>query len=305
MPVTMLEFRKLQLGDVNNVKKFFPFSLNRICDNTVGGAFMWRDYFSVEYAEFNETIIFKARVKYHNNITAFSVPLGKDVRGGVDMVVDFCRLNDLPVAFCTATNEDIKMLQTVFGEYRLFKETDWSDYIYKAADLSSLSGRRYNGQRNHINYFKGIYPDYSFNKITNDNIKDLIEFYKKVNLSNHKDNDVFIAEQDKVFEVLENYGTYGLIGGFLSVNDTIIAFSIGEVSNDTLYVHIEKADTNYRGAYQMIVNEFVKCFAGDGVMYVNREEDTGDDGLRKSKMSYRPCEIIDKYTVTVKSIISY
>jgi hypothetical protein len=64
-------------------------------------------------------------------------------------------------------------------------------------------------------------------------------------------------------------------------------------------VHIEKADMQYRGAYQVINNEFAKCFALDGIEYINREEDDGDAGLRISKNSYHPCEVVDKYILVV------
>ena len=38
----------------------------------------------------------------------------------------------------------------------------------------------------------------------------------------------------------------------------------------------------------------------DEIRFVNREEDCGDEGLRKSKMSYHPIELIEKNTVTIK-----
>ena len=63
--------------------------------------------------------------------------------------------------------------------------------------------------------------------------------------------------------------------------------------------YIEKADINYDGVYQVIVQEFAKMFAGD-VKYINREEDCGDEGLRRSKQSYRPVDLLKKYSVKAK-----
>jgi len=299
----MLAFNKLGLEDISKVRKYFPYSVNRSCDNSVGGAFMWRDYFTVEYAEYNDTIIFKAQIKYFNNIKAFSVPIGADVRGSIDMVAEYCRLNGIPVAFCTVTNDDIKILRTVFDEYRLYKEADWSDYVYNAADLVTLSGRRYNGQRNHINHFKRTYDDYSFELFSNANIESVREFYSRLSLYRDLSSEVAAEDHNKTIEVLDNFETYGLLGGLLRANGSVIAFSIGEKINNVLFIHVEKADLQYRGAYQVINNEFAKHFSSSEIKFINREEDVGDEGLRVSKKSYHPCEIIDKYIFLTPQVV--
>ena len=82
----------------------------------------------------------------------------------------------------------------------------------------------------------------------------------------------------------------------------IIAISIGEVVGDTLIVHIEKGLTEYDGVYPTMASEFAKAFAEDGVKYINREEDCGEQGLRTSKLQYQPIEIKEKNMVVVKTL---
>jgi hypothetical protein len=296
----MLKFSKLTLKDINEIKRYFLYSTNKICDNTIGGAFMWRDFFSVEYAEFNDTLIFKAKVKYHHNAIAFSLPLGKDVSGSIKKIVEYCHTTNVPVVFCTATNEDIAMLQNHFEDMQIYQEENWSDYLYKASDLVTLSGRKFSGQRNHINYFKRSYNDYLFEIISDNNVAEVKDFYCLLNQSITKNTDIFAEEQSKTLEVLDNYDTYGLIGGLLRVNNSVKAFAIGEVCRNILFVHIEKADMRYRGIYQTLNNEFAQYYASEDVDFINREEDVGDEGLRISKMSYHPCDIIHKHIVVVK-----
>ena len=95
-----------------------------------------------------------------------------------------------------------------------------------------------------------------------------------------------------------NYHELGLKGGILRVDGKIVAVSIGErLNSETFVVHIEKADTSYRGTYTAMCNEFVKHFATD-VKYINREEDLGIEGLRKSKKSYNPVFLLQKDIIT-------
>ncbi|NLA86410.1 MAG: DUF2156 domain-containing protein, partial [Clostridiales bacterium] len=90
---------------------------------------------------------------------------------------------------------------------------------------------------------------------------------------------------------------YRLFGGALRVNDRIIGAAMGEIVGDTLFVHIEKSLTEFRGSYPMLVNQFAKMFATDDIAYINRAEDDGVEGLRITKMSYHPIEFLDKYVV--------
>ena len=84
----------------------------------------------------------------------------------------------------------------------------------------------------------------------------------------------------------------------IKFNEEIVSFAIGEKRDNVIFIHIEKADVNYAGAYQMIVNEFAKKFASD-VEFINREDDAGDLGLRTSKQSYHPVSRPKKLNVEV------
>ena len=62
-------------------------------------------------------------------------------------------------------------------------------------------------------------------------------------------------------------------------------------------VHIEKALSRVPEAYAMINQQFV-CHSCMDYRYVNREEDTGSEGLRQAKRSYRPAFMVEKGFVT-------
>ena len=296
----MLSFKKLTLEDIDRLRPYFAHSQSKICDNTVGGTFMWRDFFSVEYAEAHGALIFKVVVKYHGGATAFTVPLGGDVAGGIEEVEFYCRHYKIPLKYCTVTQCDMGPLKAAYPVFSLHLEADWSDYLYRAEDIVSLAGRKYSGQRNHINYFKKSYSEPRFEEITAANIGEVKAFYDEFNLVTNKASEIFAEERRKTIEVLENYNAYGLLGGLIRAEGKVAAFAAGEIWQGVLFVHIEKANPEIRGAYQVINNEFAKHFVSPGVEFVNREEDVGDMGLRTSKLSYHPCELIDKYIVEVE-----
>ena len=96
----------------------------------------------------------------------------------------------------------------------------------------------------------------------------------------------------RLFEELE------LTGGVLRVDGEVVAFTIGEpLCGDTFVVHIEKALSRVPEAYAMINQQFV-CHSCMDYRYVNREEDTGSEGLRQAKRSYRPAFMVEKGFVT-------
>ena len=94
------------------------------------------------------------------------------------------------------------------------------------------------------------------------------------------------------------YDELGLIGGVLKVDGHIVAFTYGSPLSDTLFcTHIEKADADYDGAFQMINRCFAQMLQQRGFQQVNREEDMGIAGLRRAKQSYYPVRMQEKMSL--------
>ena len=66
-----------------------------------------------------------------------------------------------------------------------------------------------------------------------------------------------------------------------------------------VYIPVEKANPNIRGLYTFICSEFLKV-ASPNAAKENREDDMGLEGLRKSKLSYNPIYMVEKYTIIQK-----
>ena len=103
--------------------------------------------------------------------------------------------------------------------------------------------------------------------------------------------------------IFMRYDALGLEGGALFAEGRLIGFTIGEViSSDTFDVHFEKAYASIPGAYPMVCREFARQIMADhpNIVYLNREDDMGSEGLRRAKESYQPTVLLEKYVADWK-----
>ncbi len=294
----MLEFHPLTLQDIDLLRPYFQKQPSRICDSTVGGTFLWRDYFQTAYA-LAEGSLFLRSVMPETGAFIYSMPMEGDRRKALALLESHCREQGHPLVLSTVPEEDLPLIREIWPEAGVTTIPHWADYLYTARDLREIAGRKYATQRNHISKFNRLYPDWWFTPITPKNLTEVKDFFAWYAQINEKASDTYKEDERKVFEVLENFERYGFIGGAVWVDDRIVAMAIGEKQGDTLYVHIEKADVRYHGAYPMIVREFAAYACTPEIVYVNREDDAGDEGLRKNKLSWRPLGLLDKHLVHI------
>lgn len=75
-----------------------------------------------------------------------------------------------------------------------------------------------------------------------------------------------------------------------------MAFTYGSAVNEhTFCTHVEKADTEFDGAFTIINKRFAEQLPPQYTL-INREEDLGIPGLRHSKLSYHPAALQHKFT---------
>ena len=107
-------------------------------------------------------------------------------------------------------------------------------------------------------------------------------------------------EEEAMRDVFENIEAVGYSAGAIRIDGKIEALAVGgQLGGNTITEHVEKANVNYRGLYQAINNEFCKHVASRA-KYINREEDMGIPNLRKAKLSYRPCKLLEKYIASFR-----
>ena len=292
----MLEFQPLTLQHIDLLRDYFKKQPSRICDSTIGGTFLWRDYFQTAFAESDGSLFLRSRMP-ETGVFIYAVPMGGDKSAALLRLKAHCAEQGHPLVLSTVAEEELPDILALWPEARAETIPEWADYLYLAEDIKELPGKKYATQRNHISKFNRLYSEWRFEPITKDNLDAVKAFFDWFAEVNEKESDTYKEDERKAAEALSHFDAYGFVGGAVWVEDRIIAMALGEVQGDTLYVHIEKADIRYHGAYQMIVREFARYACTEGVQYINREDDAGDEGLRKSKLAWRPCGLLDKYLV--------
>lgn len=179
---------------------------------------------------------------------------------------------------------------------RIVEAREHWDYLYERDDLAKLRGNRFHKKKNLVNQFKKKYT-YTYMPMGPQMVECALDM--QLNWCAWRDcenHDTLAAENRAIIFVLENWEALeGITGGALRVDDMLAAYTIAETMPDnTLLIHFEKGDPDFKGSYQAINQFFISRMEQD-FRLVNREQDLGDEGLRKAKMSYNPVDFVRKF----------
>ena len=296
-----IEFRKPVIEDKAMVTGYIKQKKTRSCEDTFGNLLLWARFYDVQIAEVGDCLV----AAMTGEKLSFHYPYGTgDVKKCIEILEDYSKSCGQEFQMHCVTPEEFEELERLFpGEFEIEYERDIADYVYEAEKLRTLSGKKYHGKKNHVNKFKKTYENWEYVSLNRDNIEEafqLLLYWKNLNLchENHDKN----AESCVACNYLRLLEELDVVGGMLRVDGRAVAFAIGgQVCDDTMVVHIEKALTEYEGAYTMINQQFVEHECAH-VTYVNREDDMGDEGLRKAKLSYHPVFFVEKGIVKRKKL---
>lgn len=294
------EFKRPELDDQELIHSYFALAPSRSCERTFVNVYLWSRHYKVKFAVIEDALVFRDE----SDGFAYTYPAGKpeNVKRALEFLMRQCQEQSCPFVLYHVTEEYFAQLEEWFpGQFQVTYNRDVADYVYEAEKLSTLAGKKLHGKRNHINKFKSLYPDWSYEPLSDENVEGCFQMALAWRNQNGCDEDVEKnAEMCVTLNALRLHKELGLRGGVLWADGRIVAFTIGEpLRDDTFVVHIEKAFADVEGAYPMINQQFVQHECA-GFTYVNREEDTGAEGLRKAKLSYRPAFLVEKGVVRKK-----
>ena len=182
-------------------------------------------------------------------------------------------------------------------EFAISSNSDDTDYLYITEKFKTYPGKSMHRKKNLLNQFVNnnksqLIP---LNSDIKQHAREVLEQWQKNTPQEFYQNDYI-----QCVEAIEEYQILNLTSALAYANGKPIGLIIGEPLNqDTFIIHFAKANIEVKGAYQYLFSQFARDFCPD-YKYINLEQDLGNESLRKTKISYRPDLMNQKFRVSIK-----
>lgn len=294
------DFKPLGLDDrefINDILRGYGPGMSEM---TFTNLFIWRGHYGFEWTVYKNWLLIVCR-EDANGSYAFQ-PVGPSSRKEAVIVLLEWLRSERNIENPRIERADERCVAELNDMASLVIEPlrDHFDYVYCREDLVQLAGSKYRSKRNHINQLLRFYT-FEYETMQEKHINDCLTLQEKWCRMNRCEDDLdLLSEDEAVREILTQYNVLNVQGAVILIEGIVKAFTVGErLNNDTIVIHIEKADPDIPGLYPLINQQFCKNMRDD-TTYINREQDLGIDGLRKAKLSYYPDHFVEKYRIKMK-----
>ena len=211
------------------------------------------------------------------------------VKEAIDLAMNQAKLDGDNFGMISVPQEYLDCYDDPPFTYTLIENQN--EYLYTPSDLAEFKGKKYHSKRNHISAFDRLYK-YEFRRYEESDREAVEKLLFKWTESQEE---VDITEFKAIKMSLDMANEENIYPYVLYVEGKLAGFTLGEITPSNVgIVHIEKADITYNGVYSKLVNLFAKEVLSK-TRIINRQEDMGDEGLRQSKLSYKPTGYAMKY----------
>jgi len=293
------DFRALELEDRGLIREFLWRYQPDTSELTFTNLFIWRSLYRWRWSTAGEWLLLLQEKEGQE--PSLLPPVGPSPRLEVTrMVLGFLR-KERGVLRPRIERADSRFISEVSTapELAVIPDREHFDYLYETSDLMSLKGSKYHAKRNHISRFLQDHgSSFRFAPIGAENLGLCAEFQERWCELRRCDEDMNLRDEwTAIRQGLADYQALKVEGAAILIGDRVEAFTFGELLNaQTAVVHIEKANPEIPGLYALINRQFCQKY-WSGVPFINREQDLGEEGLRKAKLSYHPVRLVEKYRV--------
>ncbi|NTV15611.1 MAG: DUF2156 domain-containing protein [Desulfobulbaceae bacterium] len=283
----------LTLATAPLVNTYLAMAPPTISELTFTNLYVWRHHRPVWFIEIQNTLVFLIRAPHGTDqqLVVFGPPTG-----ALPLATVMPQLGDEVIGAIRQTSASLTGLD--HARFHATADRDNFDYVYRVQDLAELAGRRYAAKRNQI---KQCLRDNNctFEMLTAANLDECRGLLERWCDLRHCESDPGLnGEWQALRETLVHFLNFGLLGGVVRLEGSVVAFAIGErLNQETAVCHFEKTLPTIPGLGQLI-NRWFAAYCLRDFTYVNREQDLGILGLRQAKSSYHPDHLVEKYTIS-------
>ena len=290
-------FKDLTLEDKPPCDQLFTQFPPVISEFTFTNLFIWRHAYQIKISRLQN---FLCLLSEQGGSSFFFPPIGEgDVIKCYQSFLQYLGGKGIPPKIVRVPEAMVAQIDWKTSGMKVELDRNQCDYVYLTQDLIELKGRKYHRKRNHIKQFQEKYS-YQYIPLTPEWIPQCLQLETGwCDLRHCEASPGLLNESFAIKEAFTHFEKLGVKGGAILINGKVEAFTLGDPLNpDTVVIHIEKANPAYEGLYPTI-NQASLENQWSGYAYVNREQDLGEEGLRKAKESYFPHRLVNKYTVTL------
>ena len=290
-------FKDLTLEDKPPCDQLFTQFPPVISEFTFTNLFIWRHAYQIKISRLQN---FLCLLSEQGGSSFFFPPIGEgDVIKCYQSFLQYLGGKGIPPKIVRVPEAVVAQIDWKTSGMKVELDRNQCDYVYLTQDLIELKGRKYHRKRNHIKQFQENYS-YQYIPLTPEWIPQCLQLETEwCDLRHCEASPGLLNESFAIKEAFTHFEKLGVKGGAILINGKVEAYTLGDPLNlDTVVIHIEKANPAYEGLYPTINQAFLEN-QWSGYAYVNREQDLGEEGLRKAKESYFPHRLVNKYTVTL------
>lgn len=299
-----LVFEELNDSNLCDLCRCYKSSPYLISDYSFGIKRMWQKVLNPSFTLAHGCLIVKCHIRGE---TFFDYPLpvkeDADVTSALTALNEYCRENFLAFRLQNVPETEIERVLSFYKRCEISYRREYSDYLYETDALCSMAGRAYASIRNHIKRFYARYPGAVFTAFGREDIPRIRQFLRRFTQTFSKGSDSAKTELGLAEAMISHVGSSCFACGGFVLDGEILSFCLSERCGETLVNHVEKALPEFEGIYPATVQAFLQDFGGNA-RYCNREDDAAERGLRMSKLQYRPCRILHKYSIHIKNELS-
>ena len=297
-----MKLNKLTLKDKKLFNQFLGLNTHELAAYAFENIYIWKGLFDIGWIVIEDClcIFFKDKI----GCFLYLAPLGNNkpqVLERVFKVLDNFNQNKEISRIENIEEKDAPFYQNLGFDCQIKSY----DYLCARYDLVNLEGNKFKSKRSCLNYFikHNKFEYLPFSPECRHNCLKLYNRWRQERKVNNQE-PLYCGMLDDTLNslttMLEGYRDLDIVGRVVKIDGAIKAFTFGfKLNSGTFCILYETADLSIKGLAQFIFRSF--CSELENYKYINIMDDSGLEGLKRVKLSYRPLRLNPAYIAKRKN----